>query len=222
MMSTVPIDPETLEEARRGLQAALDLEGDLERRLGVAAAIQTAVADLGLEAVVVGGTAVEFWTEGDFTTFDIDALLPASDDVQATLQALGFERRSGRHWTLPGHRIAVEFPGNSLTGSKRSVAVDMPTGQAAFVLSLEDALVQRLHEFLATGDFDATVQAIAMMGSPQLDSKRLSERAAEENLQAALVALKHLAERVQGGEEVSMHDVHLAADDAMRKRRPYS
>lgn len=46
------------------------------RALGVVAAVQLGLRDLGLRPVAVGGLAVEFWTHS-YATYDIDVLLPS-------------------------------------------------------------------------------------------------------------------------------------------------
>ena len=50
--------------------------------------------------IVVGGFAVETYTQGGYTTGDIDALTRRRDEVVAVLGESGFERRA-RHWIHP-------------------------------------------------------------------------------------------------------------------------
>lgn len=189
----------------------------MERRLGVAAAIQTAVTGLGLEAVVVGGLAVEYWTHGEFATADIDLLLPSTEAVRSSLLDLGFESGTGRHWELPDHNVAIELPGNALSAPQEAVAVGSPIGSKVIMLRPEDAIVQRIHEFFATGYFDSAVQAVAMLKAPQLDYRLLRERIALENLDAALEAIESLGREIDTGKEIEPHDVHEAAASARRK-----
>lgn len=67
-------------DLRTELERALALEDETERKLAVAAVVHQAVQPLGFRAVVIGGLAVEFWTQGEYTTADIDLYLPHSPD----------------------------------------------------------------------------------------------------------------------------------------------
>lgn len=53
--------------------------------LGLVAAVQTALRDTGCRPLVVGGLAVQFWTEGEYVTHDIDVALPSTVDVEERL-----------------------------------------------------------------------------------------------------------------------------------------
>ena len=57
-------------DLRDELERALALDDKTERKLAVAAVVNLAVQPLGLRAVVIGGLAVEFWTQGEYTTAD--------------------------------------------------------------------------------------------------------------------------------------------------------
>jgi hypothetical protein len=78
------------------LQEALELEDQTERMLAVVAVLTEAVRDLGVKPVVVGGLAVQYWTHEQYTTSDIDLLLPSLPAIDERFEALGLERH-GRH-----------------------------------------------------------------------------------------------------------------------------
>ena len=48
----------------------------LEKQIYVAAAISSAFEKKGIQAVLVGGAVVEYYTAGGYTTADIDMILP--------------------------------------------------------------------------------------------------------------------------------------------------
>lgn len=128
------------------LARALALENETERKLTVIAAVASALADLGVKPVIVGGLAVEYWTYGAYSTTDIDVLLPSSLEVRTQLAELGFERR-GRHWVLGEQEVFLEAPGSFLGTGEEAVDIDLGEGRTVSVLRPEDVLIYRLHEF---------------------------------------------------------------------------
>jgi hypothetical protein len=76
------------------LARALALANETERKLAVTAAVASAIADLGVKPVIVGGLAVECWTYGAYSTTDIDVLLPSSPEISVRLRRARF-RPSG-------------------------------------------------------------------------------------------------------------------------------
>lgn len=104
---------------RVDLEDALQLEDQTERMLAVVAVIADAVRDLGVTPVVVGGLAVQYWTHAQYTTGDIDILLPSLPEIDERLRELGFVRE-GRHWVIPGRDVFVEAPGSALRPPERA------------------------------------------------------------------------------------------------------
>jgi hypothetical protein len=171
-----------VEDPRAELERALALENETEQKLAVAAVVNELVRPLGFRAVVIGGLAVEFWTRGDYTTADIDLYMPWTPQVDVAFASVGFIKE-GRHWTVPEHDVFVEAPASAL-GEKEAVhEVVLTGGHVAVVLALEDVLIDRLHQFVAGGYRDVTSQAIALLGSEELDLKRLEARARDEGLE---------------------------------------
>ena len=197
--------PLNLRAAAKELDKASRLEEPTERAVAVIAVLRAVLRDLRVDPVIVGGMAVQYWTHGAFATTDIDVLLPVDPEIDRRLAVLDFERK-GRHF----HRgpLLIEMPDSF--PDERAILVDVegPFGRTASMLSPEDALVNRLHEAVATGAFDATIQAIALLSSEDLNRERLEERAVDEGLASALAALGSLAARVDSGDEISSGEVH--------------
>jgi hypothetical protein len=176
--------------------------------LGVVAAVQTGLWGLPLRPVIVGGSAVEIWTDA-YATVDIDVLLPSTAEIEARLDALGFVRtKDRRHWEIPGHPVLFEMPGAELSVQDMAVSVAAPVGEAVLVLRCEDILVHRLEEFVATGHADAAKQAHTLIQRPDLDRARLYERARISHVQDAVDAFFELAERAQPGTFERTWDLH--------------
>lgn len=98
--------------------------------------------------IVVGGSAVEFYTTGGYASADVDLVMLHPEDADRILGASGFERR-GRYWSLPDTDLLVEFPGQTLTYAPgaydRLTEVEMGDGLAATIIGIEDILIGRLY-----------------------------------------------------------------------------
>ena len=221
---TQPEDPErrhagrrrNIDELKDRLQQAGTIEPEPDRSLAVVGVLNDAFSQLTppARAVVVGGKAVDYWTGGMFATTDTDLLLPESAAIADCLEALGFHRRRGqRHWIHASLEILIEMPGNALSGGQKAAEVEtlLPPDQVP-VLSLVDTLLQRLHECVSTGHFDAAEQALALRESPALDLVELQRRAREDGLESALQALEELRAMVEEGSEIHPWDVHDVFD----------
>src|SRR5262249_20101664 len=141
---------------------------------------------IGVEAVVVGGLAVAYWTRSRYVTVEIDFVAPVGPNVEKRLATLGFERKPGRHWTYPESDVALEFPGSALDGGDRSTEVESRAGRTLRVLSPEDIALWRMREFLHWHDSRGFRHALYLLDSERLDRARLTARAADTGLAGAL------------------------------------
>jgi predicted nucleotidyltransferase len=199
------------------LERALEIEDETERMLGVVGVITDALEDLGVRPVIVGGLAVQYWTHARYTTTDIDLLLPSLPVIGERLQALGLERQ-GRHWVLPGSELFVEAPGSTLGPDEQAEEVEVWDGTVVALLSLEDVLIYRLHEFVGTGHADAGEQAAALVSLANLDRERLDRRASQEHLTNAVEAIERLARRSEAGERFETWELHEIAEELRRPK----
>ena len=76
---------EEIESARRDIEATSDL---LERAMKLSGLVTTLFQERGFPLVVVGGSAVEFYTEGGYMSGDIDF-------CRRSLKVLTFQHRAG-------------------------------------------------------------------------------------------------------------------------------
>ena len=78
---------------KQELEEASQIEERGERALAITAVLQKACSPYHLYPVLVGGAAVEIYTQGLYASGDIDYVLPTSDEVKAILRVPGFKRR---------------------------------------------------------------------------------------------------------------------------------
>jgi hypothetical protein len=96
----------------------------------------------GSEVVIVGGSAIEVYTRGDYVSGDIDirAERPA---VRLALSHWEFLDQ-GRLWTRADWKIAVDVVGNRYTGDPyRATTISTPYGPVQIAV-VEDLFVKRL------------------------------------------------------------------------------
>ena len=160
---------------------------------------------------MIGGLAVEFWTHGAYSTSDIDLYLPHGPAVDDLFAEIGFEKR-GRHWVHEAADLYVEAPASFPANDEEVAEATLTSGQVVLLLSPEDILIYRLHEFLGTGHSDAVEQGIALLASRDLDAARLRRRAEAESLLPTLSALEAISQRLRRGETIETYELHEIAD----------
>ncbi len=118
------------------------------RRLAMLALLTARLAPQGIEPILVGGAALEFYTAGGYATGDVDLALPSGPEVDAAFAALGFEKE-GRLWHHADLDLLFEAPAPAgLPGEdapRTEVAVD---GLPVVVIGVEDLLVDRLRAWV--------------------------------------------------------------------------
>lgn len=141
----------------------------LERQIYLAAAISSAFEKRGIQAVLVGGVVVEYYTAGGYTTADIDMILPPLEkhEIETVMKELGFERfEDYRHWLHPHIPIPVEFPpgplqiGHFLVQELNEIEIEEIKLK---ILKVEDILLDRLIMAQEWKDLQAQVQAEMLM-----------------------------------------------------------
>ncbi len=180
------MSPEQLQQARARLQALRDVPNPLELQLRVAAVLSGLLRAYG-EPVVVGGSAVSFYTGGAYLSRDVDLLTEAEGQVvREVLTAVGFERR-GSAWVHAELAVVVDFPAPPLAGDpSRVVTVDTEEGPVRLV-GLEDLLVDRLNAVVHWNDSEAREWCVTMLAvHPDVDTEYLRRRASEKGVLEAL------------------------------------
>jgi hypothetical protein len=195
------LSPQELHEARSRLQSLRDVANPLELQLRVAAVLSALLREYG-QPVVVGGSAVSFYTGGAYLSRDVDLVTEADRRVlRELLQAVGFQRR-GATWVHGELDVVVDFPAPPLAGDpSRVVQVQTQDGPVT-VIGLEDLLVDRLNAAVYWRDTEAREWCVTMLAAhPEADTEYLSRRAEEEGVQEALEEVRREAEALRAEAE---------------------
>ena len=121
------------------LERALRLVGSLDHALGA-----TQRSD---RPIIVGGTAIEFYTLGGYSTKDINLVIADPAPLLDLLREGGFHKE-GRHWWREGFDLVLEIPGKTLTYAPtaydRVIEVQVTREIRTCVIGIEDILTSRL------------------------------------------------------------------------------
>ena len=158
---------EAIATARADIEATGDL---LERALKLSGLITTLFAERGFPLVVVGGSAVEFYTEGGYMSGDIDFCRKTLKAIPPRIMQEVAERLGGkglgRNWLICG--LYVDILG--LLESETRLAdrvVQTPYGEVR-MLPPELALVERV--LFAEQDAECVASARQMMAAALKDA----------------------------------------------------
>ena len=139
--------------------------------------------------VVVGGHAVQFHTLGSYATEDIDLVYADRARLDTLLVSWGFQR-DGRHWYSPQLSIAIEAPGDTLSGDWERVVPVRIGGLAANVVGVEDLIVDRLNAFVHwDSEEDGTWARVLLAGATAIDPDYLRAQCRAEGVEHALDGL---------------------------------
>ena len=167
------------------LKSILEEQDVFKRRLKFLCFLAEKLRLRGVDLILVGGEAVEFYTHGQFTTADIDILVPSvggRDTAMAILRQLGF-KPSGRVMFNREIGMAVDVLERLLSGAPEKVKkVELEEGWFR-VIGIEDLLVERLVMTKHCGERKQAETALALFKvAPRLDISYLKKRARSQNV----------------------------------------
>lgn len=190
---------------KRAIEDIVTTEDLLERALKLSGLVSTLFADVGFNLVVVGGSAVEFYTEGGYMSGDIDFCrlelhhipLRLAQDVMAELGATG----GPRSWQACGLFVdMLGFLENESTAPMRTV--ETPYGSVTLVpreLALVERVLAAYYPQMSEEALKVAKQMIASsLQDPSMDWAEV-ERLANLNDFRILEELKRLKAEVEDG-----------------------
>ena len=169
------LDGRRLRETVDGLEVEPDR---MRRRLVALGALTEHLAPDGLEPILVGGCALELYTDGGYTTGDVDLALPHGEVVDAAFADLGFDKR-GRFWVREDLELVFEAPAPAgLPGETAPRTVSGIESLRVVVLGVEDLLIDRLRAWVHRRSTEDRRWAhrLAALYARELDWEYLRER----------------------------------------------
>lgn len=166
---------------QRALERLRDEPDPRRRRLLALGLLTRRLARDGIEPVLVGGGALEFYTAGGYATVDTDLALPVAPEVDAAFAALGFAKE-GRYWVHAELDLLFEAPAPvGLPGEdapRTEVDVD---GLRVVVIGIEDLLIDRLRAWIhwKSEEDGRWTRRIALLYADRIDWHYVRERTQE-------------------------------------------
>lgn len=179
-------------DLRKRVDVLADEPDRMRRRLIALGALTARLAPEGIEPILVGGCALEVYTDGGYSTADVDLALPIVPAVDAAFADLGFEKR-GRFWIRPELDLYFEAPAPAglpgETAPRTELEID---GLRIVVLGVEDLLIDRLRMWVHwKSDEDGRWAArLAALYARSLDWDYLRSRAVDAGEASALERLE--------------------------------
>lgn len=177
--------------ARRARLDALTAERDpARRRIAALAVVSDRLREVGLEPILVGGAAVEFYTAGGYSTKDVDLALPHGEATDAAFADLGFTKE-GRFWYRDDLDLLFEAPAPAgLPGEDAPRTIVEIDGLRVVILGIEDLVMDRVRGAVHwKSDEDLRwAQRLALLHADRIDWRYLRDKAAAVEAEAAVIA----------------------------------
>lgn len=158
----------------------------LDKCLYFTAVLTSGLEEYGIKPILVGGGALEFYTQGSYMTLDVDLVIQGRDQAKRVLDEMGFKRGIGeKSWYSEELDLSVEIPDDTINGSlDRVTVVEMDDDLVAYVIGIEDLIIDRLNAYkwwksLSDGQWALACLTIHI---DSIDYEYLRGRAKEENI----------------------------------------
>ncbi|MGC8831947.1 MAG: DUF6036 family nucleotidyltransferase [Thermoproteota archaeon] len=173
------------------LNRAREIRDSLERKIFFAAILVEALKGEGEKPIIVGGTAVEFYTLGGYSTLDLDLVCVKREKLNVLLEKLGF-KKYGRHWYSEELDLAVESPGSVLSGSIERLTKIEVGGLTAYVIGIEDIIADRLRAYVhwKSDDDGRWARRMMVLHRDKIDWDYLEEKSRSDGTREALEQMR--------------------------------
>jgi len=149
---------------------------------------------------VVGGAAVQYYTQGEYNTEDLDAILhgDTKEIIEEVMGHLGFKRTSMyRHFEHPLFKFVVEFPPSPVEIGSRHISQmgEIKTQEGPVrITRVEDTIMDRIVAGVEWKDKPSIEQAKLLWAKNKdiIDKKYLQQFAKEEGCEAVLKTIMKL------------------------------
>ncbi len=184
----------SLEDLKVELEFLAKIREPAERAVLISSVVAEALRIVGQDPILVGGAAVEFYTQGAYTTADIDLVSLGGPDLWKTMKGLGFER-IGKDFLNKKAQIYIEFPGSNLKPSERVNEITLK-GRKLRIISIEDLIIDRLCAYKFWKSAVDGMNALMLLEQSETNEGRVEQRANEEDVADALKVVRQIKEEV--------------------------
>ncbi|KYH37836.1 MAG: hypothetical protein AYL30_006220 [Candidatus Hecatellales archaeon B24] len=179
--------------SRKGLEGILKEPSEFKRKILLLGYLVDKLSRNKVEAVIVGGQAVEIYTAGQHTTGDVDLAVSDRGKTEKVLRKLGF-RQEGRVWIHLEWNIAVDIVASSLVEveDKNRIRRFKAGPFTLNLYGLEDLIVQRLCSAKYWHYPEDLEQAATLLAAhkDRIDTQYLQRKAEKEKVDDLLQKIK--------------------------------
>lgn len=155
--------------------------------------------------ILVGGSAVEVYTFGYYTSGDIDLVSERKDKIKEVLLQTGLFKEVGRFFVSEELTLFVEIPDETLAGSREKLRkITIPEEDLEFyIIGLEDLTVDRLCACFYWKSQSDCLQAKYLLSKfrSEIDWQYLKERAKSEGINDLLEKIiREIGDESKGNE----------------------
>ena len=185
-----------MESLRKRIEQCIKIDDLLRKHLTVAAILREAFGNYDVNTVLVGGVAVQFYTQGHYATRDLDIITTYTDKINEVMAQLGFVKK-GRVWVhTDDSGLIIDFPAGPLAGdwSRIQPVVMEDTCEIANLIAVEDIIIDRLLAVKYWSDSEEWVQFMMVAHYDDIDWSYCEQRAEFEDCTDVLHKMKTWAE----------------------------
>ena len=175
--------------AKDPLAQAKNKERGFERMVFVMSLVTPKLEEKGVKSVVIGGSAVEFYTRDWYATGDIDLAVTKDKRkiIDEAMKELGF-RSEGRMWVREDLNLYIETPGDiSTINIDKATKLDTDAGYT-YIIGIEDIILDRISAALHWKSESDKEQAIRISSIyfDKIDWPYVREKAKKDNAEKML------------------------------------
>jgi len=186
---------------REKLNKIMAIQNRLDKLMYFTAVLTEELMKYGIKPVLVGGGALEFYTQGSYTTLDVDLVIDGREQAKKVLAEMGFKRYPGeKSWYNEELELSVEIPGYFLEGSmERVTTVELDDDLVVCVIGIEDLIIDRLNAYKWWNSLNDGQWALAVLiiHYHNIDFAYLKKRAGEDGIQDVLEEIMDKAENMK-------------------------
>lgn len=163
------------------------------RGIKIASIISLALKTVGLDPILVGGAAVAYYTDGSYTTADIDMVTPTTPELKKVMNDLGF-KKIGKDFINKDLGVYIEFPSDMLGPTERATEIKVDNKKLR-IISVEDLIVDRLCAYKYWKSGIDGINSLIILELGIADKQIVENRAREEDVLDALDYLETILEK---------------------------
>ena len=140
--------------------------------------ICTALAKANIDVVLSGGSCVQIYSDGAYTSYDLDMINRYNDPfkkIKLVMESLGFQEE-GKYFTHPNTHYFIEFPPGPLGVGDATVSSiqEITTSYGVLkLLSAQDCIKDRLAAYYHWNDAQSLTQALQVARKHPIDLDEL-------------------------------------------------